>query len=44
MGVPTGVQIVGEPFDDATVLKAALAFEAARGPWYLTPETRPALS
>jgi Asp-tRNA(Asn)/Glu-tRNA(Gln) amidotransferase A subunit family amidase len=44
MGVPTGLQIVGRPFDDATVLRAALAYEEARGPWYLTPETRPSLS
>ena len=41
MGVPTGLQIVGRPFEDATVLRAALAYEEARGPWYLTPETRP---
>jgi amidase len=43
-GIPTGVQIVGRPFDDATVFKAALAYEEARGSWYLTPETRPPLS
>jgi amidase len=41
MGVPTGLQIVGRPFDDATVLKAALAFEAVRGRWYESPEKRP---
>jgi amidase len=31
-GVPTGLQIVGRPFDDASVFRAAAAFEAAR-PW-----------
>jgi Asp-tRNA(Asn)/Glu-tRNA(Gln) amidotransferase A subunit family amidase len=44
MGVPTGLQIVGRPFDDATVLGSALAYEEARGPWYLTQQTRPHLS
>jgi len=43
-GIPTGLQIVGRPFDDATVFKAALAYEEARGSWYLTPESRPPLS
>lgn len=31
-GVPTGLQIVGRPYDDASVFQAATAFEAAR-PW-----------
>ena len=31
-GLPIGLQIVGAIGDDATVLKAAAAFEAAR-PW-----------
>ena len=31
-GLPVGLQIVGRHLDDATVLKAAAAFEAAR-PW-----------
>ena len=31
-GLPVGLQIVGRRFADATVLKAAAAFEAAR-PW-----------
>jgi aspartyl-tRNA(Asn)/glutamyl-tRNA(Gln) amidotransferase subunit A len=31
-GLPIGLQIVGRRFDDATVLRAAAAFEAAR-PW-----------
>ena len=35
-GVPTGLQIVGRTFDDATVFKAALAYEEALGGWYRT--------
>ncbi|UZR28814.1 amidase [Methylococcus mesophilus] len=31
-GLPVGLQIVGQRFDDATVLRASAAFEAAR-PW-----------
>ena len=31
-GLPVGLQIVGRHLDDATVLRAAAAFEAAR-PW-----------
>jgi aspartyl-tRNA(Asn)/glutamyl-tRNA(Gln) amidotransferase subunit A len=31
-GIPTGVQIVGHPFDDATVFKVGAAVEAGR-PW-----------
>ncbi len=31
-GVPTGVQLVGRPFDDVSVFRAALAYEAAF-PW-----------
>jgi Asp-tRNA(Asn)/Glu-tRNA(Gln) amidotransferase A subunit family amidase len=40
-GVPTGLQIVGHPYDDATVFRVALAFEAAAGPWFSSPEGRP---
>ena len=32
-GLPVGLQIVGRRFDDATVLRAAAAFESAR-PWH----------
>ena len=32
-GVPIGLQIVGRPYDDDTVFRAGLAWEAARGPW-----------
>jgi Asp-tRNA(Asn)/Glu-tRNA(Gln) amidotransferase A subunit family amidase len=32
-GVPTGMQIVGKPFDDASVFRAAAAFEEATNPW-----------
>jgi Asp-tRNA(Asn)/Glu-tRNA(Gln) amidotransferase A subunit family amidase len=31
-GVPTGMQIVGRTYEDASVLHAALAYEAAN-PW-----------
>ena len=31
-GVPTGLQIVGQTFDEARVFQAAAAYEAAR-PW-----------
>jgi len=31
-GIPTGIQIVGRTFDDASVFRAAVAYEAAR-PW-----------
>lgn len=42
-GVPTGIQFVGRPFDDLTVVRAAWAFEAAGGAWYSDQETRPKL-
>jgi Asp-tRNA(Asn)/Glu-tRNA(Gln) amidotransferase A subunit family amidase len=40
-GVPTGIQIVGRTWDDATVFKAGLAYEKAVGGWYTKPATRP---
>ena len=33
-GVPTGLQIVGRTFDDPTVFRAALAYEAQVGGWF----------
>ncbi|WP_433239156.1 amidase [Streptosporangium sp. CA-135522] len=37
-GVPTGVQIVGRSYDDATVFQVGAAVERVR-PWALRPET-----
>jgi Asp-tRNA(Asn)/Glu-tRNA(Gln) amidotransferase A subunit family amidase len=42
-GVPTGIQIVGRTFDDATVFKAALAYEKAAGGWFTDAKSRPKL-
>jgi Asp-tRNA(Asn)/Glu-tRNA(Gln) amidotransferase A subunit family amidase len=39
-GVPTGLQIVGRPYDDVTVFRAGAAFERLR-PWLDVPERRP---
>lgn len=39
-GVPTGIQLVGRPFDDVAVFRAAAAYERAR-PWLDAPERRP---
>jgi aspartyl-tRNA(Asn)/glutamyl-tRNA(Gln) amidotransferase subunit A len=41
-GVPTGLQIVGRTFDDASVFRAAAAFERVR-PWLDSPQNRPRL-
>jgi amidase len=41
-GVPTGLQIVGQPYDDVAVFRAANAFERLR-PMYDAPERRPKL-
>jgi amidase len=42
-GVPTGIQIVGKTFDDATVFRAGLAYERALGGWFTDASKRPAL-
>jgi Asp-tRNA(Asn)/Glu-tRNA(Gln) amidotransferase A subunit family amidase len=36
LGLPTGLQIVGKPFDDLAVIRTAWAFETAAGPWFST--------
>ncbi len=40
-GVPTGIQIVGRTFDDHSVFRAALAFEAQTGGWFGHQSQRP---
>jgi amidase len=42
-GIPTGIQIVGRPWDDARVFRAGLAYEKALGGWFTTKEKRPVL-
>jgi aspartyl-tRNA(Asn)/glutamyl-tRNA(Gln) amidotransferase subunit A len=37
-GLPVGLQLVGRPFDEATLLRAARAFERERGPFPAPPE------
>ncbi len=39
-GVPTGMQIVGRPYDDVSVFRAALAFERTQ-PWFVAGAPRP---
>ncbi|MEE4276535.1 MAG: amidase [Thermoleophilia bacterium] len=39
-GVPTGLQIVGRPYEDVTVFRAGAAYERLR-PWLDAPERRP---
>ncbi len=41
-GVPTGLSIVGRPYDDVSVFRAATAFERAQ-PWLDIPARRPKL-
>lgn len=41
-GLPTGIQIVGHTYDDATVFRVGKALEQAR-PWTYTPAHRPSL-
>ena len=43
LGLPTGLQIVGKPFDDLAVIRTAWAFETAAGPWFSTQASRPNL-
>ncbi len=42
-GVPTGIQIVGRTFDDATVFRAGAALEKAR-PFFKDAGMRPAVA
>lgn len=42
-GVPTGLQIVGRTYDDATVFRIGAALAAAR-PWLDAPERRPSIA
>jgi Asp-tRNA(Asn)/Glu-tRNA(Gln) amidotransferase A subunit family amidase len=42
-GVPTGIQIVGRTFDDATVFHAGLAYEEGCGGWFGDSSARPGL-
>ena len=42
-GVPTGLQIVGAPYDEAGVLKIAAALERVC-PWLDVPERRPEIA
>jgi aspartyl-tRNA(Asn)/glutamyl-tRNA(Gln) amidotransferase subunit A len=37
-GLPVGLQLVGRPFDEATLLRAARALERERGPFPAPPE------
>jgi aspartyl-tRNA(Asn)/glutamyl-tRNA(Gln) amidotransferase subunit A len=41
-GLPLGVQIVGQTYEDVDVFAAAAAFAGVR-PWFHAPEARPAL-
>jgi amidase len=42
-GVPTGIQIVGRSYSDASVFQAAMAYETALGGWYRDAKHRPNL-
>ena len=42
-GIPTGIQIVASPWNDAAVFKAGLAYEKALGGWFTTRTERPVL-
>ena len=40
---PTGIQLVGPSYEDARVIQATFAYEAAFEPWYVQPDYRPSL-
>src|SRR5687767_11503066 len=42
-GVPTGIQIVARPWDDAGCFRAGFAYEKALGGWYTDKNKRPTL-
>ncbi|MGO1119110.1 amidase [Rhodovibrionaceae bacterium A322] len=42
-GVPTGIQLVGRTYSDATVFQAAKAYESAAPGWFDSAATRPSL-
>jgi Asp-tRNA(Asn)/Glu-tRNA(Gln) amidotransferase A subunit family amidase len=44
LGLPTGLQIVGKPFDDLAVIRTAWAFQTTAEPWFSTQASRPKLS
>jgi Asp-tRNA(Asn)/Glu-tRNA(Gln) amidotransferase A subunit family amidase len=43
-GVPTGIQIIGPSFDDASVFRAGLAYEDTLGGWFTSAQKRPKIS
>ena len=40
-GIPTGIQIVGQPYRDKTVFQAALKYEEIAGDWFITKDNHP---
>ncbi|MEI7742810.1 MAG: amidase, partial [Chloroflexota bacterium] len=42
-GVPMGVQVVGRPYDEATVFDVSGALETAAGGWWGRPDQRPGI-